>query len=94
MNTGQSEFSLLCCCTTKCVTTISATFIKNVVFIYMSMNVCILYRKYRPRKQPLRVSSTVNAAKVEKWQRVLVFSFMSSEESVEDESENPSHRLC
>ena len=64
------------------------------LFLYMSMNVCILYRNYRPRKQPLRVSSTINAAKVERWQRVLVFSFMSSKESFEDdESENPSHHL-
>ena len=47
-------------------------------------------QKLQAKKATLeRVSSTANAAKVEKWQTVLVLSFMSSEESGEDKSEQP-----
>ena len=57
------------------------------------MFVCLFIypvQKLQARKATLEgVSSTANAAKVEKWETVLVLSFMSSEESGEDESEQP-----
>ena len=51
---------------------------------------CISVQKLHARKATLEgVSSTANAAKVEKWQTVLALSFMPTKESGEDESEQP-----
>ena len=67
------------------IVTISSTLIKMFVCLFVYP-----VQKLQARKATLEgVSSTANAAKVEKWETVLVLSFMSSEESGEDESEQP-----
>ena len=61
--------------------------------ILIKMFVCLFVysvQKLQARKATLEgVSSTANAGKVEKWETVLVLSFMSSEESGEDDNEQP-----
>ena len=67
------------------IVTISSILIKIFVCLFVYP-----VQKLQARKATLEgVPSTANAGKVEKWETVLVLSFMSSEESGEDDNEQP-----